>query len=109
MHGMLRREPCGDVCAWPSARADYALIKAYFERTKLHEHENMTVYCEQKRACLPYEPGTFEVSAAGESCAHGKYQAIFQSTTCFAGSYGQTTNRTGAVDKTECICKTGFE
>lgn len=88
---------------------DYAVIKAYFERTQLHEHENMTAYCEQRRACLPCEPGTFEVGAACESCARGQYQSNFQATACFECAYGQTTNRTGAVDKTECICKTGFE
>jgi hypothetical protein len=97
-------------CAPGQARvADFAEIKAYFARTGLHEHENMTAYCEQGRACLPCAPGSYEAGGACVACAEGTYQPHFQSTACFACSHGQSTARAGATDAAECVCQPGFE
>jgi hypothetical protein len=97
-------------CAPGQARvASYDEIKAYFARTGLHVHEDMTAYCEQGHACLPCAPGSFETGAACAPCALGTYQPHYESTACFACSRGQSTGREGATDASECVCQPGFE
>ena len=97
-------------CAPGQARvADHAEIKAYFARTGLHVHEDMTAYCEQGHACLPCAPGSFEAGAACAPCAKGTYQPHYESSACFACSRGQSTAREGATDASECVCQEGFE
>lgn len=105
-------DPPAVVCpAGQTLHTSFADIRAYFNRTGLHQHENMTAFCMHAHACLPCEPGSFarEGEAQCTSCATGHYQPHYQSVECFACSLGQTTLRTGATSPTECVCEPGFE
>lgn len=101
--------PSGTCAAGKALVAVFSDIKAYFARTGLVQHEDMTTFCMQGHACLACEPGSALEGGACAPCESGKYQPHFQSTACFACSYGQSTNRTGATLASECLCQKGFE
>lgn len=69
-------------------------------------------YCEEGYACLPCKPGHFQSSSDQTECVKcpkGKYQHLWQASACFDCAHGQSTNRSGAVHVSECVCEPGFE
>lgn len=92
---------------------NWTVIKDYFHRTGLHQHEDLNTFCSDGYACLPCEPGSFlsETLPQGSpcvTCAVGSYQPHFQSSRCHICSHGQSTGRLGATSSDECVCQNGF-
>ena len=92
---------------------NWTVIKDYFHRTGLHQHEDLNTFCSDGYACLPCEPGSFllETRPQGSpcvACALGSYQPHFQSSRCHTCSRGHSTGRSGAISSDECVCQNGF-
>jgi hypothetical protein len=67
------------------------------------------VLCSQGYACLPCQPGHYELARACVPCPHGTYQTSIGTDACYACASGQNTSSLGSTQSSDCVCDPGFE
>ena len=91
---------------------DVYFQEAHSAKLQVNDPEDAALllsYCAQGHACLPCQPGQYELRAECKNCPVGTYQPHYEATTCFNCSAGQTTADSGATSSDECICVPGFQ
>jgi len=67
------------------------------------------VLCTQGYACLPCEPGHYELARACVPCPHGTYQPSIGTDACYPCASGQNTSSPASTQSSDCVCDPGFE
>lgn len=65
-------------------------------------------YCIDGYACLPCEPGYYELERVCRPCPHGTYQPNFGTSSCYACEDGQNTTSIASTAREQCVCRPGF-
>ena len=66
-------------------------------------------FCSQGYACLPCEPGHYEVDRECLPCPYATYQPNFGTDECHACAAGQNTSSPASTRSSDCVCDPGFE
>ena len=65
--------------------------------------------CSRGYACLPCEPGHYELQRSCVECPHGSYQENFGAQACHLCAGGQNTTSPASTRSSDCVCVEGFE
>ena len=65
--------------------------------------------CVRGYACLPCEPGHYELDRSCVQCPHASYQPNFGAQACNLCAEGQNTTSAASTRSSDCVCIEGFE
>ena len=84
-------------------------IKQLFSVYQKPLHDFTATLCTQGYACLPCEPGYYELNRLCVPCPHGTYQPNIGSHQCYQCANGQNTTSTASLHSSDCVCNPGFQ
>jgi hypothetical protein len=102
-----------DACAPGSELAQsFERVTALFDLYRAHNanlSDYVTGFCDQGYACLPCEPGHYEVDRECRPCPYATYQPNFGTSECYECASGQNTSSPASTRSSDCVCDPGFE
>ena len=102
-----------DTCAPGSELAQsFERVTALFGLYRAHHAEladYVAGFCSQGYACLPCEPGHYEVDRECLPCPYATYQPNFGTDACYECASGQNTSSPASTRSSDCVCDPGFE
>jgi len=92
---------------------DFQRLLYLFELYRIHYDAQIENYipdiCRRGYACLPCEPGHYEIDRSCVQCPHASYQQNFGAQECNMCAAGQNTTAPASTGSSDCVCVEGFE
>lgn len=92
---------------------DFQRLLYLFELYRIHHDAQIENYipdiCRRGYACLPCEPGYYEIERSCVQCPYASYQPNFGAQECNMCAAGQNTTSPASTRSSDCVCVQGFE
>jgi hypothetical protein len=85
------------------------LFSLYATDHQADVHDYLPDVCSKGYACLPCEPGHYELDRACVPCPYASYQPNFGAQACHLCAAGQNTTSAASKHSSDCVCVEGFE